>query len=243
MIYYISIFKRCGNVTYTVVVRKRSLSILHSEVLVLAPPPQGLHFIIVVRVCVLLAVRKKSGITLQVLSRSLGRGAATHWKCSPVHVEAHHAAKRLAPRRDQLAWRLQHNMTIDGRVAGISRDSSPRKPTLYFYGCVCYFYNSLICVQSAQIIAASLSKSRIVLCQSQCIMLMLHSEILHVAFQWLPLLIIHSSMNGRGCQTSSVKTERSPVLTSSRFYDALKRCSGAGGNSHSDLLLSVGRSF
>lgn len=57
MMYYISVFKWCVNVTHAVVVGKRSLSVLHSEVLILAPPPQGLHFIIVVGVCILLAVR------------------------------------------------------------------------------------------------------------------------------------------------------------------------------------------
>lgn len=42
--------------THTVVVGKRRFCVLHSEVLVLAPSPQGLHFMVIVRIGVRVTV-------------------------------------------------------------------------------------------------------------------------------------------------------------------------------------------
>lgn len=47
-----AIFKQYVDDTHAIVVRQRSLSVLHSKVFILATPPQGLHFIVVVRVCI-----------------------------------------------------------------------------------------------------------------------------------------------------------------------------------------------
>lgn len=46
--------------THTVVVRKRSFCVLHSEVFILAPAPQGLHFIIIVRICIRVSAQGKN---------------------------------------------------------------------------------------------------------------------------------------------------------------------------------------
>lgn len=59
--------------THIVVVRKRSFCVLHSEVFILATSPQGLHFIVIVRISVRVTAEGNTSEQLSDTSQRLLR--------------------------------------------------------------------------------------------------------------------------------------------------------------------------
>lgn len=68
--------------THTVVVRKRSFCVLHSEVFILATSPQGLHFIVIIWICIRVAAEGTTFKTIYNTSKTLliGEVYHRHWK-------------------------------------------------------------------------------------------------------------------------------------------------------------------